>query len=129
MKVYTVYLRQHNHDREHDIVLVVEGFCWMASILSIIWTLWYRMWWVALGLTCVLLIVSGIIYVLGMDALTAVFLSAGTALLFGFLANDFRRWSLTRVGFLEIGLVLGDNQDLALARFLDNSPDIVKEIY
>jgi hypothetical protein len=129
MKSYTVHLRQNNQASDNDIVLVEEGFCWSAFTLSLTWTLWHRMWWVALGLTSVSLINNGIIYVLGMDALATCFLGIGTAVLYGFLANDLRRWSLAKVGFLESGVVMGDNQDKALARFLDNAPDILRDIY
>ena len=129
MKAYTVHIRQHDKYRDNDIVLVEESFCWSAFILSFIWTLWHRMWWVAMGLASVSLIINGIIYVLGMDALAAGFIAIGMVVLYGFLANDLRRWSLAKVGFLESGVVLGDNQDKALARYLDNVPDIFRETY
>jgi hypothetical protein len=129
MKAYSIHLRQHEQTRDCDIVLVVEGFCWSAFILNIIWTLWHRMWWVTLGLVGVSLIVNGTIFILGMDALAMFFLSIGSLALFGFLANDLRRWSLARVGFLETGVALGDNQDKALARFLDDAPEIARDIY
>ena len=127
MKFYTIHLRQNEHDR--DIILVVEGFCWGAFILSIIWTLWHRMWWVALGLVSVSLIVNGIIYVLGMDALATYILGIGMMVLYGLLGNDLRRWSLANVGFVESGVALGDNQDKALAQFLNSAPDFTKEDY
>jgi hypothetical protein len=129
MKAYTVHLRRHEQNHGNDIVLVLEGFCWSAFLLSVLWTLWHRMWWVALGLVSVSLIFNGIIYVLVMETLAAYFLGIGTAVLYGLLANDLRRWSLARVGFKESGVALGDNEDTALARFLDNAPDIAKEIH
>jgi hypothetical protein len=129
MEIYTVHLRQERQGRENNIVLVMEGFCWSALTLSVFWTLWHRMWWVALGLISILLIINGIIYVLGVDALASWFLFTGVAVLYGLLANDLRRWSLARVGFLENAVVLGDNQDKALARFLDGSPDTSREVY
>ena len=129
MKIYTVHLREHYQSRDREIILVEEGFCWSAFALSFIWALWHCMWWVALGLSSVLLIVNGIIYVLGVDVFTACFLSIGTALLCGLLANDLRRWSLAQDGFIENGVVLGDTQDKALARLLDNSPGIAKDMY
>ena len=127
MKIYTVHLRKNVHDNE--IVLVSEGFCWSALILSFIWTLWHRMWWVSLGLIGVIFFVTGIVYVLGADTLVICFLSIGVSVLYGLLANDLRRWSLVRIGFLEQGVVLGNNEDTALARFLDNAPEIAREIY
>ena len=75
------------------------------------------------------LIVNGIIYVLGMDALAIFFLSIGTLALFGLMANDLRRWSLMRDGFFETGVALGDNQDKALDRFLGDTSEIIRETY
>lgn len=128
MRVYTVHLRRHGLDPDNDIVLVAEGFCWSAFILSLIWALWHRMWWVALGLAAVSVVVNGLIYMLGMDAFTGYFSSIGVAVLTGLVANDLRRWTLARAGFLDSGVALGDNQDEALARFLDDAPELAKEI-
>ena len=129
MKAYTVHLRQNDHAPDGDIVLVEEGFNWSAFILSVLWTLWHRMWWVTLGLLCVSLLVNGIIHVLGMDTLSMCFLVIGTLVLFGLLANDLRRWCLARDGFLESGVALGNNQDKALVRFLDDASTSASEMY
>jgi len=129
MKIYTVHLRQHEQNYASDIVLILEGFSWSAFVLSVIWSLWHRMWWVSLGLVCSSMIVIGIVYTLRTDAFVAYFVGIGTAVIYGLVANDLRRWSLSRVGFIENGVILGDNQDKALARFLDNSPDIARKTY
>ena len=128
MKVYTVHLRRHGLDPERDIVLVAEGFSWPAFILSLVWALWNRMWWVALGLAVVSVAVNGIVWMLGVDQMTAYALSLGVAALTGLLANDLRRWTLEREGFNDCGVVSGGTPDEALARFLEGAPEIAREI-
>ena len=128
MRVYTVHLRHRGLNPDNDIVLVSEGFCWGACVFSLIWALWHRMWWVALCLAIVSVVLNVMIYMLGMDETTGYFLNVGIAILIGLVANDIRRWSLARLGFVDSGVALGDNQDDALARFLDDSPALTKEI-
>jgi hypothetical protein len=129
MKVYTVHFQKHDQNYVDDIILILEGFSWSAFFLNVIWTLWYRMWLASLGLACLSGIIVVIINALGMGVLAVIFFVIGTAVLYGFVANDLRRWSLSRIGFLENGVTLGKNQDEALARFLDKNPDTVREIF
>ena len=128
MRVYTVHLRHRGLNPDNDIVLVSEGFCWGACVLSLIWALWHRMWLVVLGLVIVSVVLNIMVYMLGMDETTGYFLNIGIAILIGLVANDIRRWSLARLGFVDSGVALGDNQDDALARFLDDAPALAKEI-
>ena len=127
MRVYTVHLRHRGLNPDNDIVLVSEGFCWGACVLSLIWALWHRMWLVVLGLVIVSVVLNIMVYMLGMDETTGYFLNVGIAILIGLVANDIRRWSLARLGFVDSGVALGDNQDDALARFLDDAPALAKE--
>ena len=57
-----------------------------------------------------------------LDPLSDAALSLATALIVGFFANDMRRLVLERRGDSNEGVVLGDNEDGALERFLANSP-------
>ena len=127
MRVYTVHLRHRGLNPDNDIVLVSEGFCWGACVLSLIWALWHRMWLVVLGLVIVSVVLNIMVYMLGMDETTGYFLNIGIAILIGLVANDIRRWSLALLGFVDSGVALGDNQDDALARFLDDAPALAKE--
>ncbi len=124
MKVYTVHLRRHGLDLDHDLILVEEGFCWSAFFLSLPWAIWYRLWWPALGITAGALILNQIFWIFHLDSLTSTTLILGYALLIGLLANDLRRWQLERQGFASFGVTTGQTKDEALGRFLDASPDI-----
>ena len=120
MRIYTVH-RRHDGGRP-DFVLVKEGFCWPAFILALPWALWHRMWLTVLWLVAVLAIAGALGVFLGLDVLGETALSLGIALLVGFFANDWRRWSLERRGYANEGVVAAENEDAALRRFLTEMP-------
>ena len=92
MRVYTVHLRHRGLNPDNDIVLVSEGFCWGACVLSLIWALWHRMWWVALCLAIVSVVLNVMIYMLGMDETTGYFLNVGI----GYKALEFGSFGFCR---------------------------------
>ncbi|MBT3358037.1 MAG: DUF2628 domain-containing protein [Rhodospirillales bacterium] len=120
MRVYSVHFRSGFGGP--DFALIKEGFCWPAFLLSALWALWHRMWWVAAGLVVVSVAIGSAGALLGLDPLSDAALSLATALIVGFFANDMRRLVLERRGYSNEGVVLGDNEDGALERFLANSP-------
>lgn len=128
MKIYTVHLRRHGLNPDQDLVLVGEGFSWAAGILSLLWALWHRMWWVAAGLVALNLGLNGLVWLLGLNSITSGVLSLGLAVLTGLLGNDLRRWTLDRQGFADCGVVSGLNLEQAMARYLDGAPEIAREI-
>ena len=124
MKLYTVHLRRGGLDPDRDIAVIKEGFSWPACILSLIWALWHRLWWVAAGLIALSLTIEGALWALGIDETLGFVIGVSVAVLTGLLANDLHRWTLERDGFIERGMVSGDNAEEALIRFLDQSPDV-----
>lgn len=128
MKIFTVHFRRHGLDLDRDIVLVREGFSWGAFFLSALWALWHRMWLVALGIVVISVILNGLNWGLGTDQTTTLVLSLGMALLTGLFAQDLRRWTLERQGFAEFGIVAGDDEDHALARYLDANPQTIRDL-
>lgn len=120
MRVYSVHFRRQA--RGADLVLVKEGFCWPAFFLSFLWALWHRMWLTVLWLVAVSAALGALTAVLRLDPVGEAAVSLGAALLVGFFANDIRRWSLDKRGYSHEGVVVGDNEDGALRRFLANAP-------
>ena len=124
MPTYTVHAppRQGAMDPER-LVFLRDGFHGWAFIAPALWLLVYRQW---LGL---------LIYVLTTSAIVAglVWLGAGTAaivaaafcisLLIGFEAASIRRWSFARRGWAMLGLVVGEDRDIAEHRFLSQWAD------
>ena len=120
MRVYSVHFRSGFGGP--DFALVKEGFCWPAFFLSVLWALWHRMWWVAAGLFAVSAVLGSAGALLGLDPVGEAAVSLAIAILIGFFANDIRRLVLDRRGYSHEGVVLGNNEDGALERFLANSP-------
>lgn len=121
MRLYSVFLRNHGRDTERDLVLVKEGFSWPACIFTFIWALATRMWWPAIALFTVVILVG-----IGVEALGATedvqgLMTISLAVAIGFLGNDIRRWHLDRDGFTEAGVVSGKNKEHALQRFLEKA--------
>ncbi|TVR99733.1 MAG: DUF2628 domain-containing protein [Rhodospirillales bacterium] len=129
MRTYTIHLRRHGLDPDRDIAVVKEGFCWPAFFFSVLWALWHRMWLAAVGF----FLFHGLINVLinwarpGYYAEAA--LSLGVSVLIGMFANDLRRWSLARQGFVEEGPVLAPDAESAEQRFFDLNPDLARDVF
>ncbi|MEK9752349.1 MAG: DUF2628 domain-containing protein [Rhodospirillaceae bacterium] len=124
MQVYTVHLRREGLDPDRDVVLVKEGFCWPAFLLTGLWALWHRMWLAALTVVT-LSVLSGVVAGwLGADSFVQGAVGCGISVLFGFVGGDLRRGRLKRDGFAEAGVSCGDDGDAALLQFLRRHPEI-----
>jgi Protein of unknown function (DUF2628) len=96
---------------------VRDGFYFWAFLLGPLWMLWRRLWVVT-----VLYFVATIALGVGLWAIRAPedarfvvwFLFS---LLIGFEAGSLRRWTLTRRGWRNIGVVVGDDLESAERRF------------
>jgi hypothetical protein len=125
MRIYTVHLRRQGLDPDRDIVLIKEGFSWPAFLFSAAWALWHRLWLAALALLVGEAAVSAGALALGFDPGSQTAVSLGFAVLVGLVANDLRRWSVARNGFVEVSVVGGRDLDAAVRRFLDYNPRVV----
>ncbi len=128
MRVYTVHMRHQTLDPDGGMVLVKEGFSWPALFFSLFWALWCRLWWVALGLFVVNAVLSAAVTILGVDPVSESAISMGLAVLTGLLGNDLKRWTLSRRGFQQIGVVAAANVDAAEHRFFDLNPHLVSDL-
>ncbi len=128
MRLYTVHLRRHGLDPDRDLTAVKEGFCWPAFFFSVLWALANGLWLVGLGLLVAQAVVVGAIALLGLDPLSQGAVSLGLAVIVGMLANDLRRWTLSRRGFTEAAVVAGGDADAALGRFLEDTPQLAAEL-
>ena len=128
MRVYTVHLRRQGLDPDRDVMLVKEGFCWPAFLVSVLWALWCRLWWVALAFLVAELALSGAAALLGLDPVSQAAVSAGVAVIIGFVANDLKPWTLRRQGFVEVAVVTADSRDAAERRFYDHNPQLAADL-
>ncbi|HEY6258589.1 MAG TPA: DUF2628 domain-containing protein [Xanthobacteraceae bacterium] len=122
MAVYTVHeprLRGASAPEPERFVFVRDGFYFWASLVGPLWMLRHRMWLVLLGYG---LLVAGLGWWLRhaqASAAIALSVNALLGLLIGFEAGTLRRFTLARRGFANIGIVVGDDIDLAERRFFD----------
>ena len=98
------------------VVPVKEGFCWPAFFFSLLWTLWHRLWVVALGLIAANLVISVLVFKSGANEAVTIVVSFSIALMLGFMGNDFRRSKLGKHGYTERSLVMGRTAQAAVRR-------------
>jgi hypothetical protein len=124
MTVYTVHeppLRRGESDVDPvRFAFVRDGFYWSAFFFAVLWMLWHRLWLVLLGYV----VAAGAIVVamtaLGASTAAKVTIGLLLALLVGIEASSLRRWTLSRRGWTQLGVVVADDRDLAERRFFDS---------
>ena len=122
MAVYTVHQPPQPGAATPDperFVFVRDGFSFWALLLGPIWMLWHRMWVVLLGYGLVVAVLGWVLRATHVPASVALLVSALLALLIGFEAATLRRFTLARRGFANVGVVVGDDLELAERRFFD----------
>jgi hypothetical protein len=123
MPVYTV----HEPPRRDDEIVahtarfqfVRDGFHWWALLLTPFWMLRHRMWLEAIAY---LALIGGITYglnSLGVGNSAGPWVAVLLSLLVGLEASSLRRWKLSRRGFENLGVVVGEDLDIAERRFFD----------
>ena len=129
MRFHTIHLpaiifntqvqNENNLLRQMDeIVAVKEGFCWPAFLFSLVWATFHRLWLFAFSLMGFCFVTFFILYQQGAEPSFNFIVCFGIFTLFGFLANDFRRFKLRRAGYLERGIILAPTVDAAVQRYL-----------
>jgi hypothetical protein len=121
MAVFTVHeppLRPADPVPELERALFVrDGFSFWAFLFGPLWMLWHRMW---LVLAAYLVLAGGLqVVLLALGASLAAIMAAGflIALLVGLEAGTLRRLTLRRRRWREVGLVGGNDREVAERRF------------
>ena len=121
MAVYTVHeppLRAGAAPEPERFVFVRDGFAFWALLFGPLWMLRHRMWLALLGYAAVVTAL-GLVMRLNGSATVGTIVWALLGLLIGIEAGTLRRFTLGRRGFRNIGLVVGDDIELAERRFFD----------
>jgi hypothetical protein len=123
MSIYTVYeppLKAHESAPNPErFVFVRDGFSFWAFLLAPWWMLRHRLWLALTGYVILAIALSVALRFAG--ASTTVTLIAGVlfSLLVGFEAATLRRFKLSRRGWKNVGIVIGDDLESAERRFFD----------
>ena len=125
-KSYTVHLSHVTSD--DGLVLIKEGFCWLAFAFSVPWALFYRMWGVA-GAFALLQVSIFIVFNVTTLEITGQWVALfAVALIFGFLADDLRRHALARQGYYIEEIIVEQNIDKAARRFLVARSELLSKL-
>ncbi|MBM3952071.1 MAG: DUF2628 domain-containing protein [Rhodospirillales bacterium] len=128
MRMYTAYVRHGGLDPDRDVVLVKEGFSWPAFVFGPLWALTRRLWLTAVAFAFVLVGLEAAMRAFAFDGIVSAALILILSVAFGWLGNDLRRRKLERRGFVFRGVVAGNDIDAALARFLDSTPGLARDL-
>ena len=118
-KIYTVYEKPELEEPSARVMLVREGFSWLALIFGLLWLLARGLWVASLVYAVALAVLVYLAQYAGMDddALTLIPLFA--QLVLGFVANDLQRESLQRRGYRFTGVVAAESVLAATRRYYD----------
>jgi hypothetical protein len=121
MAVYTVHEppSRDGASAPDRFVFVRDGFSFAALLFGPLWMLRHRMWLVLL-FYAVLVAALAVALRLHGSAGVGTIVWVLLALLLGFEAGTLRRFILGRRGFRNIGIVVGDDLELAERRFFDS---------
>ena len=123
MSIYTVYeppLKAHESAPNPErFVFVRDGFSFWAFLLTPWWMLRHRLWLALTGYVIVAIALAVALRLVG--ASTGVTITAGAllSLLVGFEASTLRRFTQSRRGWRNVGIVVGDDLESAERRFFD----------
>ncbi len=128
MRMYTAYVRHGGLDPDRDVVLVKEGFSWPAFVFGPLWALTRRLWLAAAVFALILVGSEMVMRAFVRDEIAMTILTLILSATFGWVGNDLRRRKLERRGFAFRGVVAGGDIDAALARFLDSTPGLARDL-
>jgi hypothetical protein len=123
MAVYTVHepprQRYQSSPAPERFALVRDGFSFWAFVLAPLWMLRHQMWIVFIGYVGLFAGLQIALHLLGASGTAKVVSGLLLALLVGFEAGTLRRFTLGRRGWSNVGVVVGDNLEMAERRFFD----------
>jgi hypothetical protein len=106
MRFYSVYQSPEARG-DQDLIFIKDGFCWLALVLPFIWPAWRGLWLVALSVLVLLVAVTVVVQAGWIAPLTGSAIEVVVAFIMAFEGNNLRRWTKTRRGWREVGMVSG----------------------
>ena len=123
MAVYTVHeppLKRYDTAGDPDrFVFVRDGFSFWAFLLGPLWMLRHRMWLVLIGYVVLAAGLQFGLQRLGVEGAVPAVVGVLVALLVGFEAGTLRRFTLARRRWSNVGVIVGDDREVAEQRFFD----------
>lgn len=121
MAVYTIHqppLRKGETSPDPDrFVLVRDGFHFWAFLFGPVWMAWRRLWLVLVLYVVAVIGIEVALRFVGAPASMRALIAFAVAILVGLEAATLRRWTLSRCGWKNIGVVVGEDVESAERRF------------
>ena len=117
MKAFTVHMPPDlaGDAAAERAVFVKDGFCWPALFIPVLWLLWRRLWLVLIAYFVAVAAITAVEIVAGNRA--AIIILIAFAFYFAAEANNARRWSLSRRGWVRTGEAFGRDRGEAEIRY------------
>ena len=121
MPTYTVHEPPLRKDESvpspERFVFVRDGFYFWAFALAPLWLLLHRLWLALIGYVVLTGALNVGLYLAGVPGTAKFAASFLIALLMGFEAASLWRWTLTRRGWKALGIIVGEDAEMAERRF------------
>jgi hypothetical protein len=121
MAVYTVHQPPRRKDGTAPdpdrFVLVRDGFYFWAFLFGPLWMIWRRLWLVLVLFVAAMIGLGLALQASGAPVSVRALAIVAVALLVGLEAATLRRWTFARRGWINIGVVVGDDLESAERRF------------
>ncbi len=124
MRTYTAHVQRNPIDPVRDIALVREGFNFWAFLFAWLWAFGNGFWLVGVLLLAAQVLAGWLIDLIVPSTGPVILADLGYHVIVGIVANDLRRWTLARRGFVMEAIVAERDQDSAERRFLDHDDDL-----
>jgi hypothetical protein len=124
MPAYTVHEPPPRDGDNADVaadrfVFVRDKFSLWAFVFGPLWMIWRRLWLVLLLYLIAMAALQAVLWAVAAPAGVRVAVSFLVALLIGFESSTLRRWTLSRRGWANHGVVVADDEESAERRFFD----------
>lgn len=118
-KIYTAHIKPGEGAEIEKVLFVKEGVSLFALLLGVIWALYYRIWWLALIIIVVNVIITNLVKNIIITSEAGVILHMIVNVILALYGNDLYRLELKRRGYLFKQVVSGCNMLEAKCRLLD----------
>jgi hypothetical protein len=119
-RIYTVHLLD-----SVDLVLVRQGFNWPAFFFAVPWALFHRMWGAAASFVVLQTVLAAIFVSDGLSGMQQAVLGFILSTIIATSADVLRAHALAGRGYILTEVVVEENSDRALRRFLEARQEVM----
>ncbi|MAV88419.1 MAG: hypothetical protein CMM67_12005 [Rhodospirillaceae bacterium] len=125
MQPYIVFFKK---DTPEKLMVIKDGFNWLAFITAPIWAAYNKLWSSLVALILVLSFLGSVLIILGFgfDGLMVAYLSV--IIIFGWIANDLKIRHLKKGGYTYSSVLYGESKNHIIAIFYRNKQKYISNV-